>query len=132
MNDNPEAQARYELVSNDIEFQIAARIGTKGERPLVIFSAYEMDADDVPINNLNDVAFQGRVQFRQARSEYWGGPQGRDWKSPVLENPTWLDLCVQANAMIPVTNDRHHVFLEEIEVVGTEGDIAVAAFRMGS
>lgn len=77
---------------------------------LVCYSAYDMDEDDEPIDNLNEVAVEGRVRLVGFNDEFWG--EGKDYQSEILENPTWLQVTVCANKMIEVTGDQHHAFLE--------------------
>jgi hypothetical protein len=64
------------------------------------------------LDNLDEVPIRGKVKFRAGRDEFYGGAASRDYESPVLEDPTWLDLCVHANRMILTTGDEHHCFLE--------------------
>lgn len=98
----------------------------------VSYSAYPTDpADDEPLDNLDAVAVPGRVAFVSSDNEVrWGG--GKPYRSPVVENPTWLQVCVYANAMIQRTKDRHHVFLEGVDKVRTEDGVDVYEFSMGS
>jgi hypothetical protein len=55
----------------------------------------------------------------------------KDYESPIMESPTWLDLCQIANDQTVATRDRVHRYLEHVEVVGNTGDIQVAVFRLG-
>jgi hypothetical protein len=120
---------RYVRAAGAIDRRVRERVG---ESCVVNHSAFEMDADDLPIDNLDAVAFRGKIRLVAYRDEFFGGASSRDWESPVLEDPTWLDLCVQANAMILATNDRHHRFLEGIDVIGRDGEVTVAELSMGS
>lgn len=79
------------------------------EEVQVIYSAYDSDENDIPINNLHEVAIKGACRLRGLSG--WAG-DGKDYLSPILYNPTWLEVCVHANRMIETTNDTHHVFLE--------------------
>ncbi len=127
-----EQKSIFDRCLDDHDIAITKALG--GEYPKVSFSAYECDADDNPINNLNEVAIEGRCMLMAKRDEFWGGKESEDYSSPVLENPTWLEVSVLANAAIKTTNDFHHRFLED--VVDTEVDnmdgIAVYIFAMGS
>ncbi len=59
-----------------------------------------------------------------------------DYRSDVLENPTWLQVAVHADEMIRVTNDHHHVFLEGLDKLPkkqqTEAGVTLYEFCMGS
>lgn len=101
----------------------------RNARVWVIYSAYKTADDDVPIDNLDDVAFVGQIQFAEGVN-YWNE---FPWESKVLENPTWLDLCVVANDKIKTTKDRHHVYLEGISVHGVDfAGVTRASLSMGS
>ncbi len=119
--------AAYDAVSRQMGQQIAAAI--KG-KVYVAYSAYETQ-DDVPINNLGEVAVQGRCIFLDE------GYGGKPYQSYIVENPTWLQLCVVANDMIKKTGDKHHIFLEGVryDKRGTDGrndGVRVYRFSMGS
>ena len=100
------------------------------EEILVYFSAYESQ-DGVPVN-LDDVAVKGKVIFRSLCDEFWG--EGESYHSPLLENPTWLEVSYYANCMIHTTGDKHHIFLEGIKSLSPEsiGLATVYEFSMGS
>lgn len=107
------AAAREAHVRRQIDDKIRAALEAAGhKRELVTYSAYKSDAEDCPIDNLDQVAVQGRCVLVAAADDYWGGSRSKPYRSPVLENPTWLQVCVCANAMIRRTRDQHHVFLE--------------------
>lgn len=129
---NPDQEA-FEAALNGMEVVIDEAISAAGQdETLVMYSAYESDENDVPVNNLNEVAVEGRVVLVQSKDKYWGGPDSKQYQSEVLENPTWLQVAVCANAMIAVTNDRHHVFLEGLTYCTTRDGVKVYRFSMGS
>ena len=124
-NHDPDQKA-FEAVLDEMEVVIDEAISASGQdESLVIYSAYDSDENDVPINNLHEVAVEGRVILVQARDKYWGGHDSKQYQSEVLENPTWLQVAVCANAMIAVTNDRHHVFLEGLRYSTTRDGVKV-------
>jgi len=104
-------------------------------RDLVAFSAYE----DYQ-NNLDKVAIEGRVMMKTEHQSFFGGMaevNRKDYESEVLENPTWLDLCLCANDMINCTGDNHHVFLEAVHKTGQftlddKSFVLIYDFSMGS
>ena len=77
-------------------------------RFIVTYSAYELDTYGMPSDNLNEVPHKGT--FTVVSEDYWGS--GPVYESDPITNPTWLELCVLANAAINITGDDHHVFLE--------------------
>ncbi len=129
--------ALYAKSSDAIERRVIERItgkpydGTTNRHRIsvyVTYSAYET-ADDIPIDNLDEVAFVGKIQFTEGFSRW----NRHTWKSQILENPTWLDLCVVANDKIKRTQDRHHVFLEGFSIHGVDFDgVTLASLSMGS
>lgn len=99
-----------------IEEKVEQAILADGQKKVyVIYSAYESDEDDDPIDNLDEVAVKGKCVFFAPQETFYGGEKSRSYVSPIMENPTWLQLCVLANAMIRRTRDGHHVFLEGVE-----------------
>ena len=106
----------------------------------VIFSAYPCDGDNAYTNNLLEVAIEGRIMFKTLHQDFFGGmaiAERNDYVSKVLENPTWLDLCLCANDMINCTGDTHHIFLEDVYKTGSftlddKSFILIYDFSMGS
>jgi len=102
----------------------------------VIYSALEDDYR----NNLNEIAIEGRVQFKTPYSEFFGGKSEEartDYESEILENPTWLELSLLANDMINCTGDQHHVFLEDVHktdifTLDDKSFVLIYNFSMGS
>ena len=105
----------------------------EGERAYVCYSAYKTSkTTGNPLNNLKQVAISGKVIMHQNRDDFgFGG--GSKYTSEVLENPTWLDISVAANKMIPITGDYHHSFLEAVYPAKKRIDgVKVYSFSMGS
>jgi len=124
----PRKKTAADLALDAMEEKIARAI--KG-KVYVTYSAYEDadDDDDTPIDNLDEVAVPGKVILIGERDEY----RSTDYRSEVLENPTWLQVAVCANDMIKKTRDYHEChFLEYLEEKGTEGDVTIYKFEMGS
>lgn len=107
----------------DVRVQEACRAA--GHRKVLVdYSAYghEDDDEDLPLDNLGEVAVQGKcVLFRE-----------KGYYSPVLESPTWLEATVHANAMIYATRDCHHVFFEGLDRMGEYEGVPAYRFLMGS
>lgn len=94
----------YDTIAKELE-----RIGCE----YVVYSAYKEDGSGKYINNLNEVAIEGKVRFLQYADEYWGEGRGGDFTC-TIKDPTWLELCIAADDMIQKTQDFHHVFLEGV------------------
>jgi len=96
------------------------------------FSAYPNDDNDVPINNLNDVAIKGRVVLMD---DGHGGFDGGSYVSAIIEDPTWIQLCYLFNESVKITKDFHHRFLEGVQhdpKVVREDELMVYRFCTGS
>jgi DICT domain-containing protein len=109
-----------------IEDRVAAVIN--GEK-LVIYSAYEDDENGNPADNLDKIAAEGKVVLI-CKADW--SDKGKDYRSEVLENPTWMQVAICANEMIKITNDYHHVFLERISYVKKEDGVNIYELQMGS
>jgi hypothetical protein len=116
----------FDEAMSKIEERVAQAI--KGER-LVSYSAYKYDSNEIPIDNLDEIAVEGKVYFFQ---EHVTIGSGTDYTSPIVENPTWLQVAILANEMIKTTGDTHHIFLESIKIVKEENGIKQMQFWMGS
>lgn len=97
---------------------------------LVVYSAFELDADGLPVDNLDKVAVEGRCGFGQKHNPFFG--PGKDFTSGEFTSPTWLQLCWVANEMIHVTGDKRHVFLEGVTLLKEEHGVKYFDLEMGS
>ncbi len=122
-----DADKAYALACDAIQHRVRDRIGP---RCIVFFSAYARDADKVPVDNLDDVPVPGKLQIKRSRVRKI--QRSEDYESAILENPSWLDLCVIANEQITVTRDRDHRYLEDIEIIEVIDGVQIAALRLES
>lgn len=126
-------QAEYNKCLVDHERTIRAALN--GNKPHVFFSAYDTTPETGnPINNLNEVAIKGKCVLFAKADDFWGDEASFDYYSPVLENPTWLEVAVHADAAIIATRDFHHCFLEDMSKTGilNDSDVPYYEFSMGS
>ena len=101
----------------------------------LIYSAYEMDGDDLPVDNLDHVAIDGECRIVQKHDLLKGawGEGGSDFESETLNSPTWLELCVVANRMLDTLQDFHHCYLEDVaQADEQEGAVLIWELVMGS
>ena len=119
----------------------------------VYFSAYEYDpfyvalerqiwnegphtdyTTDILIDNLDEVPIEGLVHFSDPYAWVQEDSGGKEYMSPVVESPTWLEICKLANDMILTTRDFHHVYLESVGVASINRKTGVkdCRFNMGS
>ena len=88
---------------------------------VMVYSAYPT-ADDLPVDNLDEIAIEGKCIVYLGRNTGWGGEESRHWTSGVLENPTWLELCALFNDAMHSVKDLHHCFLEGVTLDGHLGE----------
>ena len=87
---------------------------------------YSVDED------MDEVAIKGEAFLQMPADDFWGN-NSKPYVSAKLENPTWLEIAVLADEMIHVTNDHHHIFLENIYLVGNDiVGVPIYRFSMGS
>lgn len=106
---------------DEIDARVEAKLKEEGLRPNfhVSYSAYATGKGPsgeflILEDRLDEVAVPGRCRLIAPPDVFWGGVHSKGYVSGLLENPTWLDLCVIAEVQIRATNDRHHVFLENV------------------
>lgn len=114
--------------------KVEKAIAESGLEDKLEYSAYSDDEDGAAVDNLDEIAAEGKVVFVAEADEFWGGSQSHDYRSQVLNNPTWLQVAVCANEMIHVTKDEHHAFLEGIRKCSKQPNAEVIEyeFLMGS
>ncbi len=95
----------------------------------MVFSAYELDAKNLPVNNLDKVAIKGRVVVVES-PDVWH--PGKACRGKERLDPTWRDLCFEANEIIRLTGDTHHRFLESFELVRERDGVVFIELFLGS
>lgn len=95
-----------------------------GDMCRVIFSVY-LKTPPHGYDDLDRVPVEGKIKIIMDYVDSM-------YESPVLESPTWLELCVHANDMIHKTQDYHHIFLEDIYVQKEKDGVKICEFSMGS
>lgn len=121
------SQGEIDRLRDAIRDRVRAHVGPDC---LVVYDAFPFDDAGRPIDNLDDIAVPGRCRFQQKHDPAWGS--GRDYRSEVVDDPTWLQVVVLAEAMIRTTGDRAHCFLERVGVVGIRNGVQIVEFEMGS
>ncbi len=114
-------QDKYSEAARKIDKRVDDYISSVSETEIrVSYSAYKT-IDDIPIDNLDEVAVEGKCFF-----------VGHNYESKVVKSPTWLDVCVFANNYIQASSDFHHIFLEDVEVSEEIDGVKKVEFWMGS
>lgn len=109
-----------------IRTAIRARVLEKVEAPRVVYDAFPLGSDGLPVDNLDRRAFEGRCRV-EAQLEERGG-----YHSHVLENPSWLELSVVADQLLKATGEREQVFLEGLTALRVDDDVTVLELTFGS
>lgn len=92
---------------------------------LVEFGVFIEDEYGLPKEILDDVAVTGRVYFVGEYDPDFVGDQnfvGHDYKSQIVEDPTWLTVALFANQMMQTTGNHDHYFLGDIAEASMETD----------
>lgn len=103
---------------------------------VVLYSVFSRD--ECKYHDIQSVAYKGQIRIVMLKHDDWKEGESyrrkNSYESDVLENPTWLDLCVVANDMILLTGDTHHRYLESLSVHVRNNDelVAIGEFSMGS
>jgi hypothetical protein len=100
-------RGNHEATKDD--FGMLFSVGPKKDTPR---SDYRTDKHDISTMKQQVVAFVGLYVVVAERDEFWGGEQSKDYRSPVLHNPTWGRLFTCAKAAQRHTRDVHHAFFE--------------------
>lgn len=113
---------RIDLAQQNISARIRAAVD--GDY-LVRFACYGEDSEGIPVDNLDEIAFHGQViledEIEEVRSD------------KVLTNPTWLEVCVEANNIIQRSGNAHHVWIEGLYRMNGEDEApAIMALNFGS
>jgi|SRR5690606_12075790 len=110
---------------------ISARVEAAYPDGVVEFSAMPDDENGLPIDVLDEIAVTGKVVFIAKNDPFFG--EGSDYRSAVVENPTWMQVVGIANESVACTGDEHHIFLEFLDHVGaTDEGIPIYELQFGS
>lgn len=90
----------------------------------------------VRLKDINNVMrlqpVNGPVRFVASADTFWGGSDARDFRSEVIENPTYKQLLGAAQRSQSKTRDYHHSFIEGVTFVGYEGTTMILQMQFGS
>jgi hypothetical protein len=131
IDETPSIDMAYSKAIATMTARITAACRAAGHDDVnLCYSAYRISSDELPIDNLDEVAIQGTCRLVMP-----GGTSGIPYQSDVLRSPTWLEVCVCANVMIPTVGLEDHVFLEGVDrspvKTGRDG-VPCYKFHMGS
>ena len=118
------SEDRYSKNIDAIHNRIAESAGIESGEMVMYYSAGPLyEGDMAAIDNLDDIAIKGRCQITKSSDHFWSEGNSEDFVSPMLNNPTWLEVSVLFDEAIHKTKDFHHQFLEGVRKIG---ELAVA------
>ena len=86
-----------------------------------------------------EIIHKGKCRFINSYDEFFDsakrtGAHGRDYKSKIIENPTWSDAVICCDEMIDTTGDLHHRYFEDVKIQEDtpEEGVTYIDFVMGS
>jgi len=77
-----------------------------GEIPRVFYTAYDIDDQEIPIDNIDQICAQGNIRFFLFNN----------FTTRQYQDPTWLDLCVEIHRFSKRFNIPYLLFLESIKM----------------
>ena len=83
-------------------------------------------------SGMDAIAVFGPTRVEADADEFFGGKESEPYQSEVMRSPTWGDLMRCADEQAKKTRDEHHVFVEGIEFVRKDGNVAVIRLVLGS
>ncbi len=110
-----------------LQRRIARRLG---QVPVVFYNAYGIDRGGLPIDNLDDIAIEGRVRFRATQDS--PGANFAPVFGRIIHAPTWMDIAVLADGMLRSSHDRHRRFLTGVRVLAKVDGIKTAQIQLDS
>ena len=110
----------YQEIVEQIDNKVKEAVKEFYENPSVVYSAYEYDEWDKPIDNLSEVPVKDKIKFISEDGE---------WESTVIDSPTWLQIAVIANRMINETKDYKRHF-KDFNVFEEKDGVLIANFIM--
>lgn len=115
----------YQDIINSIDEKVNKAIEYFHCGPVsVVYSAYDYDEWDNPIDNLDEIPIKGNVRFISENEEF---------QSAILKSPTWLEITVIANKMVNQTRDFQNRHLKDVDVFkGNENGYVIAKLIMGN
>ncbi len=107
----------YRAAHNAIDAKVAEACKLSGHKKVYVqYAAYETD-NEVPIDNLDDVAIEGNVILTYGKDPFCRGT----YRSMLLHSPTWLQVCVCYNKAIVKTGDESHPYMEGLKTWQWDG-----------
>lgn len=94
--------------------------------------AFTTDDDGMRTVSPKEVAVHGCCKIEREADVFFGGPKSCRYIGSVMNSPTWGEIVNETCRSIISTKDRHHVFLEGVEIVRHDAGINVLHLILGS
>jgi hypothetical protein len=115
-------------VYNHIQEKISNAINKYKQEYIIIYRV-GISNDGTIVDNLDEVAIEGKVRFASSRRVFFEKKEEKDYRSKIVVNPTWLDIAVMANEMVKYTGSKYRCF-DGVEFVIEENSIKKMMFVM--
>jgi hypothetical protein len=120
-------------ISKRAQRQINAAIRADNQEPRIYYSVW---VDGKPFDGIHAIPVLGKAILAKPYNEFYDcTPEltGTDYRSPVVDHPTWLDIAVLFNRAVTTTGDETHCYLEGIKPTNvTINGVPVYLFDSGS
>src|ERR1700694_3587244 len=100
--DSKEWQEQYNLKLEKIEKRIKKEFKKRSFHETKLsasYCAYTHDENDLPVDNLDEIAVHGKCQFNRAYYDERFGI-GSFYSSDIMENPTFMEVFLVVNQMM--------------------------------
>lgn len=111
----------YQDIIDMIDSKVNEKFKSINKNQIVVYSAYDYDEWDNPIENLKEIPVKGKVKFVN---------KDGDFESEVLNSPTWLDITVIANEMLEESKDYQYRHFKDVDVFKNVDGIMTALLIM--
>lgn len=120
-------------MKNSSNIKATFSVGPKPGQPIVMDALYPGSTTV----SQRATAIERLVRVVASGDEFFGGEESRDFRSPIIQSPTWGQLNGVAGRQMRRTGDTHHRYLEGFYLAGTEVDkqgrtIQLLELSMGS
>ncbi len=111
------------LNENQQEYYISTKYDSE-------YASYCIYTGNDTLQNPDEIAINGSCIVYEDQNDDWNSS---GYIGDVLENPSYGDILLEADNVLKITGDNHHVFLEGFNIVSyTDSGMAIINLCMGS
>lgn len=120
-------------IQDIMQITLSKSLQSLGFERHLTYAVFTYDKNGIMINNLNHEAWHGHAVFRH---DYYFNSNNElkaiNYVSPIIKNPTWLDVAILANTAIIATKDYNHNWFEGLEPIKFDKGISFFNILLGS